>query len=293
MPMLKAIEKADDLSQFIIRQYDKDGNIKKGEAEVFKAEKTDSPEVIGKTLQTAAKGYGALRRAMLGLLAFTMKNPRLEGYKGKGDPVKGKYTAEFKSAMKECELDTFRQLVKDKCITLPAHDVKEKGEDAILREQANIILQDKNYSGVRAVVMKYWSFVGAHPSTSNGYLVPVAVMQAEVDNILAKHKVPEDTSFTARIRAIMADLEKETIASDDAINMLPLLRTLTATVQGIVEHEAAKTTAALTGVTGGMAESFTPKAIDVKADEAIRKAQESTGLQKPKTTGKPAVVKQD
>ena len=235
--MIKTIEIAGDANNiFILRTKDSmSGKVK--EAETFTGVKPMKEQEVGAILQQDYKLQGNRRLAWLTMLAEVMGNPRLANYKGKGDVKQGKTSPEFRAAVRESEGEYLRKLVKDGAVKL--HVGKDENPDAVFQKFATETREDKNYSNVKATVMKYFAFVGASPATKSGYLVPVPVMATEVQNVLDANKEPADTSIAAQIRAIQEDLDKrENVNPDEVAKALPYAKHLAATLQGILDHFA-------------------------------------------------------
>jgi hypothetical protein len=231
---------------FIIKSSDSvSGKVK--DAEQYTGVKPMKEQEVGQILQADYKANGNRRLAWLTVLASVMANPRLDAYKGKGDRSNGKTSPEFRAAVRESEGEYLRKLVKDGAVKL--HVGKEDNPDAVFQGFATSVREDKNYSNVKATVMKYFAFVGAAPMTKSGYLVPVPVMAMEVQNILDQFKEPVDTSYSAQIKAIQEALDKETSPSaEELAKALPEANRLFATIKGILDHLAELATHAATDI---------------------------------------------
>lgn len=246
------------------------------DAQTYHGEKPLKPEQVGATLVQEFKAQGTLRAARQSLLGMVMQWPTLEGYKGKGDVKAGSTSKEFKAAVRSAEESVLRELVKKGHMKVPAiadKDDKDYGnEEAAFQRFATSIREDKNYSNVKATVMKYFAFVGAAPITKSGYLVPVPVMQAEVQRVLDANKEPTDSSFAGKLRALADQLEKETISLEDASKAAPIARMLYSTLEGIVNHYKEMAEHA--------AESVSAQA------QKITEAAKAKAEEKPKSTAK-------
>lgn len=215
---------------------------KVSDAETLHSEKPIDDQAIGKVLFADFKAAPSRRVAWLSMLAQVFKNPKLDGYKGKGDRKTGKLAKEIKAAIREAEGEYLRTLVKAGHVKLKAGDNPEQ----TFQEFATSIREDKNYSNAKNHVTRYFAFVGAYNATQSGFLVPVPVMQEQVKAVL---EVPEaDNSVAGMLDAIKAHMDKGTIDSNDAIDSLARAKMLVATLDGIVQHYAELRTNAGTSV---------------------------------------------
>lgn len=235
--MLKKLEIVGDADNVFIIRTTNTATGKVSEAETFTGVKPMKEQEVGQILSADYKNQGNRRLAWLTMLSVVMDNPRLSAYKGKGDVTHGKTSPEFRNAVRESENEYLRKLVKDGAVKLFVG--KDENPDAVFQKFATETREDKNYSNVKSTVMKYFAFVGAAPATKSGYLVPVPVMAMEVQNILDAKKEPVDNSLAGQIRAIQADIDKQTAPDlEDFSKAVPELQRLLQTIVGVLDHAA-------------------------------------------------------
>ncbi len=241
MTIKMVIETVGEGACFILKRTNAETG-KVSDAETLHSEKPIDDKAIGKVLFADFKAAPSRRVAWLSMLAQVFKNPKLDGYKGKGDRKTGKLAKEIKAAIREAEGEYLRGLVKAGFVKLKASDNPEQ----TFQEFATSIREDKNYSNAKNHVTRYFAFVGAYNATQSGYLVPVPVMQEQVKAVL---EVPEaDNSVAGMLDAIKAHMDKGTIDSADAVDSLARAKMLVATLEGIVQHYAELRTNAGTNV---------------------------------------------
>lgn len=235
---------------------------KVSDAETLHSEKPIDDQAIGKVLFADFKAAPSRRIAWLSMLAQVFKNPKLDGYKGKGNRKTGKLAKEIKAAIREAEGEYLRGLVKAGHVKLKAGDNPEQ----VFQEFATAIREDKNYSNAKNHVTRYFAFVGAYNATQSGYLVPVPVMQEQVKAVL---EVPDaDNTVSGMLDAIKVAMDKSTIASDDAIDSLARAKALVITLEGIVQHYAEMRTAVGSGI-GAAADAAVAKAKTAETEDAL------------------------
>jgi len=201
--MKVAIDVVADGGQYIIRKSNDDG--KSISADVLTSEDRPTDAAIGGILGSYSKQHGDLRRAMLAVCASVAENPRLDGFLGKGDCKAGKYPDNLKKAWGDCEVEYLRKLAEDKHAKLK----KDFSEDDIQTFIANV-KNDKNYTGVKTLCIKFFAFCGMRPANASGKLTPVPVMQTFVSEKLALHKEKKDSSYRAQIMGILEVLNADT-----------------------------------------------------------------------------------
>lgn len=259
MPQSKAIEAVGN-DTWILKVLDKDG--KSTSAETFKGDKAADAKSIGSLLVSEFKRDGSRRNAWQSMLASVFKLPMLDGYRGTGDRTTGKTSKEFKAAIRSAEESYLREMVKEGHIKLAKSDNPED----TFQQFATQVREDKNYSNLKSTVSKYFAFVGANCVTQADILIPVAIMQAQIQSVLDIKKEPD--TVRAKLAEIKAFMDKGTIESDDAIDSLAAARALVETLDGIVKHYAELRTNASIG----------PGSVVQSAVVAIAKAKEEPAL---------------
>lgn len=248
--MSKKINVLADGSFQIINTNDKTGKV--DDAVTFKAEPALAHKALGQVLGQTVKTAGTFRAAACSFLALVYAQPRLDGYKGKGDRETGALSKEFKGSVRDAEAAVVAQLIEEGCIKLPKGNQEEQ-----MQAFLSGLRDDKNYSNAKNTTNKYFALVGQNCVNGHGVLVPVPVMQAEIANVVKRKEV--DNSFAAMLRAVVDKMDGGTIDETDAVDSLALARLLFQTLDGIVNGIAADATAARSGV-------------DVAANAAIEKA---------------------
>jgi len=205
---------------FVIRREAADGTAKSEVCE-FDARPTDA--TIASLWQRQVREHGSLRLAAIGICAKVSENPRLDGYAGSGDLKTGKYAAELKSAWSEAETAYLREIYEANNPIPPmeaeplkvAQVAREKGCQQFIR---GITREDKNYSGVKTLCIKFFAFCGKRAGQGDK-LVPAPVMTAMIAIALG-NVVAKDDSLSARIRGIheeFKELKERDPAETDAM----------------------------------------------------------------------------
>lgn len=188
-----------------------------------------------RVLGQSVKGAGTFRAAAQTFLTLVYASPRMDTFRvGESNACsleEGKPTKEFKAAVRSAEDDVVIRLAKEGVLKL-------KDEKAI---QAFVsgLREDKNYSNAKVTCNKYVAYIAKNVDV-DGYLVPIEAMKAELAE--AMPNVEKDDSFAAKLRSIEEALNKGTITSEDAVESLVVLRSLMATIGGIVNGNAKQAT---------------------------------------------------
>jgi hypothetical protein len=185
---------------------------------------------IAQFLNQAVKNEGYRRAAFQSLLASVFANPKLDGYKGKGDNTTGKTSKELKASIRACEDMFFSELLEAKLLKIPHSDNPEKA----FQSYCTSIREDKNYSNIKSTVAKYYAFVGANCKTESGFLVPHAVMLEQIKSVM--NLDPVDNSIAGKLRAIRAELDKIEIDYNDTKDSLDVANSLVSLLKGILSH---------------------------------------------------------
>lgn len=262
------IEQLADGKQFLIRHTDKNGKVLN--AETFESEKPMEVGAIGKALNAYNRNVPSMRHLWLSVLVGVFASPKLDGYKGKGDKKTGKTAKEFKSSIRDCESLYFAELLRAKVISLPKNDNAEKA----LQEFATSVREDKNYSNIKSTVSKYYAFVGAAPITSSGYLVPPAVMLAQIAEVMDID--PVDNGLCAQLRSMLAVIEENQPSGDTLNDAYSLAHTLTFVLKGLKDKEDELATHA------AMQQPPLPDATKEVIDNAMDMADQMTKAQERK-----------
>ena len=228
------ITQANDGELFILKRVESNG---KETVSTEHANKALDNKTTATNLNKHTRSFGQIRDTFLSLLSQIMASPKLDGYKGKGDVTQGKLTALFKESMRSAEEAHFQLLLDKKLITLEKND----NPDEAFRLYVQTVRKDKNYEGLKATVSKYFVFCGALNVTPSGYLVPVAVMQEHIKNVLQLE--PADQSINGQLNAVCEAMQKVTMTDDDVRNSLTTARMIVATLEGIKNHQAELATA--------------------------------------------------
>ena len=223
------IQSANDGALFLIKRIDSDNSEK---VETCDANKVLDHKTVARLVNGIFKQSGTMQDAWQSMLAEVFANVRLDGYKGTGDKSTGKTSKEFKQSVRACEDEYFETLRSEKLIALPKSDNPEK----TFQTYCTTIREDKNYSNIKSTVSKYFAFVGALPATQSGYLVPKAVMLAQIADAQAVAK--PDNGLYAQLLAIKAELDRGTVSEADAAKSEPLAREIASILKGTLAHYA-------------------------------------------------------
>jgi len=183
-------------------------------------------------LNQSFKGETTRRATHQSMLASVFANPKLDGYKGKGDPLTGKTSKEFKASIRACEDLFFTELQNEGLLKLPKSDNPEK----TFQEFCTSVREDKNYSNIKSTVSKYYAFVGCNCITSSGFLIPAPVMLEQIKAVMQVE--PADNSIYGKLNAIMTELAAGTLDEDDCKKSLIACRAIMSTLQGVSSHYA-------------------------------------------------------
>jgi hypothetical protein len=204
------------------------------EAQVFEAEKLMKPEAVATALGVEVKSQTNRRTMWQSLLGIVFADPLLDGYKGKGDKVTGKVAKEAKNSIRTAEEKVLRAMVDKGHIKL--HVNKDDNAEKIFQRFCTDVREDKNYSNMKARVTKYFCVVGSSPVTKNGYLVPSAIMDAEIQKLLSATPAPK-TTLADRINEIAADFGKETNPDlKTVLEAAQAAKMLYSTLEGTLTH---------------------------------------------------------
>jgi hypothetical protein len=267
----------DEGSAFILkRQNSVTGKV--SDAETYHSNKALKGSEVGIALMQDVKGQGTLRDARLTMLGHVLANPKMDAYKGKGDPKQAKLPDMMKKTVLECEAEFLRKLLTEGSIKVPVG--KDENPEQKFQKFATAVREDKNYSNVKGTALRYFAFCNANVVTKSGYIIPVPVMVAEVNRILEQFKEPEDTSIAAQIADILKTMEAiKDFPADEAAKALPKAQLLAATLKGIIEHYAELATHAR-GLDGSAGLPSDGGVIGAAA-AAVSKASESVKPAKP------------
>lgn len=166
----------------------------------------------------------------------------------------------------------------------PLHDKEGK---LILEDQfeafLNITRKDPSYSNAKNMVLGFLCYCGSLPYDSQGRIIPPEVIRYMVE--AKRIRTVADTSFKARLLALRDELmgaEAKTPPDDDMPTILAAIKQMADMVQEMENIAAVRRT-----------NRPQPGSVKHDTDEAIAKAQASTGLATPTATGKAKVVKED
>lgn len=181
--------------KFTIERQNADGKVATQIEDAYKV--SDLADAIRFAVQSG-KGQQTATNHWQSLVCEVLRHPMMDGMKGAGDRTTGKTSDVFRDLVRKAEDAVFDQAAADKVRGVPT-DVSERTD--LVRKIRN----DKNYSNIKSTCAKYFAFVGALPMTDSGYLVPRAVMLAQIASVL--EVTPTDNSLVGRINALKADIE--------------------------------------------------------------------------------------
>ena len=226
---------------FVVRAFDKKGAAKS--AETYHADKVMDRKEVAKVFISDFKNASNYRKAYQSALADIFENSKMDGYKGKGDPKTGKTSTEFKQSLLACESMYFDELHKKGL--LPIVVPKDSTPEMELQTFITTTRKNGNYANIKSICAKYFAFCGVLPKNKAGYLIPYAVMQAEILKVM--DIAPVDNSVAARLVQIKTDMDKDTgFKLEDALKAAPLAKALLVTLEGIIAHYAELATHART-----------------------------------------------
>lgn len=183
-------------------------------------------------LNQAFKGETTRRATHQSVLASVFSNPKLDGYKGKGDPLTGKTSKEFKASIRACEDMFFTELQTEGLLKLPKSDNPEK----TFQEFCTSVREDKNYSNIKSTVAKYYAFIGCNCITQSGFLIPAPVMLEQIKAVMQLD--PVDNSIYGKLNVIITELNSGTLDEQDCLKSIVACRAILATLQGVSSHYA-------------------------------------------------------
>lgn len=283
-----------------ILETDKDGNqrTRGNMGHIPPIEEMEEREALLVFLDLADKA-STKRVGAVSLLTRIMQEglARIEAWQGKGDASKG-LDNELKGAFQKCEDKYFEKYMD---VAHPDHPLfvgrlpklDSRGNPLEIdgkltpAKQFEAFLtatrKEPTYAANKNTILSYFSFCGKLPLSDDGTLVPPEVMAQEVQN--ARVIVPKDNSFKARLWEMRNELldEAKVPPGDDLPAILRTLREMTDYAQQLENIHAARLTAA-----GG---ARVGDSVQARSDEAIRKAQESTGRVAPEVPALPAPAK--
>ena len=219
---------SDNGSKFVLTKIDASG---KETVSIENAMHVADNVTIGRGLQNVNKNQANQRAMFQSLLFAIFANPKLDGYRAKGDKTTGKTSKEFKDSIRVAEHAFIEQLVTGGVIKLPASDNQEKA----LQTFCTSIREDKNYSNIKSTVAKYFAFVGANCATQAGFLVPHAIMLVQISSVMELSS--PDNSIAGMLDKVKVEMDKqETISETDVKKALVSARLLLATLEGLNRH---------------------------------------------------------
>ncbi len=180
-----------------------------------------------RAILNAVKGAGTLQDAHQTMLHHVLNRSLMDSIKGKGDVTTGKVDPAAKALVRQSEVACINEWFASGIKGIPS----DEAERIKLAESIRV---DGNYSNIKVTCLRYLAFCGKYPMTSAGYLVPKAVMQAEISAAL--NKAEPDHSLYAQLLDIKAMLDKETLGEADARKSEPLARELASILRGLVAH---------------------------------------------------------
>jgi len=248
------IEMSNDGALYIV----KDPTAKPGnDTQVYNANPALDHKAMVSALITTAKQFGTVRDARQTLLGEIFKDPKLQGYFGKSDPKSGKVDTAFKAALRQAESAYFTML-ETKGELRAVINPKSENPDKDFQAFCETITKDSNYANIKSWCTKYAAFVGAHPITKSGYLVPQPVMAIEIQKVL--NIAPPDNSVTGRIKAINEHLKTlKEFKFEDVVTALVQVKELARTIQNVNDHYAELATHSVQGTapdnSGGVVEA--------------------------------------
>lgn len=216
---------------------------KVSDAETYHASKPADDRAIGGMLTQEARIKDTRRDIWQSMLGRVFQNVRLDGYKGTGDVASGKIAKELKNAVQDAETAYLRELVEQKHIKIKAE--KDQNAEHAFQSFVSDVRSDKNYSNLKTTVIRFFHFCGSLPITESGYLIPVPVLQARIAEVMVKKEA--DNSVRAKLKAIVALMDKGTIDADDAMDSLAIAKNLVATLEGVTNYYAELATAKRAG----------------------------------------------
>jgi len=230
-------------------------------------------KAVAAVLNQSFKGEQTRRATHQSVLASVFANPKLDGYKGKGDPLTGKTSKEFKASIRACEDLFFTELQNEGLLKLPKSDNPEK----TFQEFCTSVREDKNYSNIKSTVSKYYAFVGCNCITASGFLIPAPVMLEQIKAVMQVE--PTDNSIYGKLNAIITELASGTLDEEDCKKSLVACRAIMSTLQGVASHYAEIATNNSQAVSMGQASSV--PTIAKATIESAMKSTASTKMQVP------------
>lgn len=207
---------------------------------------------LGKHMGAQLKNQDTLRKVYGSALATIAKDTTLTAYLGKYEKGESKIPKNFKDAFNKAEDAFFTEMVKTKQIPVTKEfianvretEVRNKRDPAAVTPHeieelwtryvvSQYRTEDKNYANVKSTVLKFMVFVGLRPENVQGFLIPVAAMQAMIKENM--EPVVTDNSYAARVDKLIKDIAAEKqFKEEDARKCLTLLLSLTSTVKAVV-----------------------------------------------------------
>jgi hypothetical protein len=203
--------------------------VQKGDKkESFEGHKGMESATAVRAILNAVKGAGTLQDAHQTMLHHVLNRPLMDSIKGKGDTKTGKVDPAAKALVRQSEVACINEWFASGIKGIPS----DEAERIKLAESIRV---DGNYSNIKVTCLRYLAFCGKYPMTNAGYLVPKAVMQAEISAAL--NKTEPDNSLYAQLMDIKKHLDGEDmLAEADARKSEPLAREIASVLKGILAH---------------------------------------------------------
>lgn len=233
--------------------------VKGDKKESIEAHKGMESATAVRAILSAVKGAGTLQDAHQTMLHQVLNRPLMDSIKGKGDLTTGKVDKSAKALVRQAEVACINEWFAAGIKGIPA----DEAERVKLAESIRV---DGNYSNIKVTCLRYLAFCGKYPMTEAGYLVPKAVMQAEISAVLNR-EAPDDSIY-AQLLEVKKNLDAlKMLPEADARKSEPLARELAQVLKGIIAHYDELATSAVQGLPSNAGDA--PKV----ASEVIGKAR--------------------